>query len=184
MKLHPPDGQRLMSDAHDFALLSFRGDFQAIGQCIPLDDERMIARGRKGIGHAGKQILSVMPNRGGFAVHHPVIDYYLGAKSMADALMPQTNTKNGYSLGSKCLDDVVGKTGFAGRTRPGRHENALRLQRSNRVERNLIIPPHLQLHAQFAQILHEVVGKRIIIVDNEHHLINYNAHWRRWKWKI
>jgi hypothetical protein len=51
MKLHAPDRQRLVLHSHDFALLGFRRDLQTIRQRTAFDDERMIARRGKRIGH-------------------------------------------------------------------------------------------------------------------------------------
>ena len=67
-------------------------------------------------------------------------------------------------------DDLVRQPGFARRARSRRHENALRLQRANLVERDLIVAPHLQLHVHLAEILHEVVGERIVVIYDQDHV--------------
>jgi hypothetical protein len=42
------------------------------------------------------------------------------------------------------------------------------------VERDLIVAPHLQFHLQLAEILHEVVGERIVIVYDQNHFRTHN----------
>ena len=43
------------------------------------------------------------------------------------------------------------------------------LQRGNRLERHGVVAHHLHLGAQLAQVLHEVVGERIVVIDDEDH---------------
>src|ERR1039457_7643178 len=92
MKLHAPDWQFLVPHAHDFALAGFGSDFETIGQRVALDDERMIARGDKGIGHPHKKVLAVVLNRRGFAVHHAVIYHHLRAEHVSDALVTEAES--------------------------------------------------------------------------------------------
>ena len=89
MELHAPNRKLLMADAHDFALLSLGGEFQAVGQGIALNDERVIAGGGEGIGHALEQILPVVLNERSFAVHHAVVDDNISAEHVPDALMAE-----------------------------------------------------------------------------------------------
>ena len=106
MKLHAPDRELFVAHAHDFTLVSFRGDLQAIGQGMAFDHQRVIARCRERIWHALEQILSVVPDRRSFAVHDPVIDHDGCAKGVADALVPEANAERG-SRPPEVADDVV-----------------------------------------------------------------------------
>src|SRR5690242_14127285 len=63
MELHSPNRKLPMLHAHDFALLSFSGDLEAFRQGFPLNHERMIPGGRKGIWHAFEQVLPIMLNQ-------------------------------------------------------------------------------------------------------------------------
>jgi len=101
-------------------------------------------------------------------VHHAVIHHHLRAKHMPDALVTEADAKHGHFLPERA-DDLVRQSRFARRAWSRRHENALRLQRSDLVERDLIVAPHLQFHLQLAEILHEVVGERIVIVYDQNH---------------
>lgn len=114
MKLDAPDGQRFVAYAHDFAFIALGGDFQAIRHAVALDDERMITRCRKWIGHSLEQVLAVVFNGRGFAVHHAVIHDHVRAKDVSDALVAQAHAQDRHAFLRKCSDDVVRQTGFPG----------------------------------------------------------------------
>ena len=91
MELHTPDGELLVLDAHDFALVRFGGDFQAIGQGVALNHQGMITGGGKWIGHILEKLLAVVLDQRSLAVHHAEIDHHVAAEDVANALVPQTN---------------------------------------------------------------------------------------------
>ncbi len=62
MELDAPDREVLVADAHDFAFVGFGSDFEAVGEGIALDDERVIAGGGEGIGYAGEKVFGVVFN--------------------------------------------------------------------------------------------------------------------------
>src|ERR1043165_6806987 len=93
MELNSPDGIQLVLYAHDFSFLGLGSNLQAVGQGIALDDQRMIAGCRERVGHTFEQSFAVMFNWGSLAVHHSVIDDYIAAEHMPDALMAQANTQ-------------------------------------------------------------------------------------------
>ncbi len=107
MELHSPNGELLVSDAHNFAFLGFRGDFQAFRQRLALDHQRMVTRRRKRIGHGFKQILSVMFNERSLTVHHTVIHHDVPAKNMSNTLMSQTNAER-RDLRTESADNFIG----------------------------------------------------------------------------
>ena len=47
------------------------------------------------------------------------------------------------------------------------------------VQRDLVVALHLQFHVQLAELLHEVVGERIVIVDDQNHIRTHNLIQRR-----
>ena len=54
-------------------------------------------------------------------------------------------------------------------TGSGRNDDVRWIQRANFIERNLVIAKHAQRRAEFAEILHEVISERIVIVYDENH---------------
>ena len=163
MKLHAPDGKFPVLHAHDFALVGFRRDFQAGGQGVALDDERMIARGRKRIGHALEQVQAVVFDERGFAMHHPVVHDHVGAEGVADALVAEADAEQ-RNLRPERADDFIRETGLARRTRAGRNEDAFGVECAHLLDGDLVVAMHLHVGLQLAEILHEVVGERIVIV--------------------
>ena len=168
MELHAPDRQSLMAHAHDLAFLGLGCDLEAIRQRVPLDDERMVACRGKGIWHAFEKILTIVLNHRSFAMHHAVIDDDICSKGVTDALMAQANTENRNFL-AELSDDVVGETGFVGRTGPGRHEDPLRVQRFSLVQSDLVIPAYFHLSVQLPEILNEVIREGIVVIDHQDH---------------
>ena len=104
------------------------------GNRVALDDERMIARRGKRIRHALEQIFSVVLNRRSLAVHHAVIHHDFRAERVPDALMAEADAEH-RNLRCERADDFVGQAGFARRTRAGRNQDALRLQRADLAPR-------------------------------------------------
>ena len=121
MELHTPDGQGLVLDSHDLALGGLGGNFQTGWQGIPLDNQAMVARGRKGIGHSGKKIATIVLNRRNLAMHHAIVHHHLGAKRVTYALVAQTNAKHGNTFAGKGADNVIGQSRFSRRTGSGRN---------------------------------------------------------------
>ena len=107
-------------------------------------------------------------NGGYFAVHHPIIDNHLRPESVPDALVPEADPEHG-RRSAKGTNDFVREPRFARRTRAGRHQDPLGVQGADLVEGDLVVAMNAQLGFQLAQILDEVVGKRIVIVDHQHH---------------
>src|SRR6266568_3826985 len=93
MKLYTPNREFFVFYAHNFVLFSLGSNLQTIGQAFALNHQRVITCSRKRIGHAFKEILSVVLNEGSLAMHHPVIPNDVAAKNMADALMAEANAE-------------------------------------------------------------------------------------------
>src|SRR5579862_9490768 len=106
MKLNAPNGKLLVLHAHDFALIGLGCDFQAVGQGISADDQRMIARRGEWIWHAFKKVLAVMLYRRSFAMHHPVVHHNISTENMANALVAQADAQR-RNTGAERSDDFI-----------------------------------------------------------------------------
>ena len=69
-------------------------------------------------------------------MHHAVIDHHIRAENMTDALMAETNAERGNG-GAEGADDFVREAGLVGRTRAGRNQDAIRLQRAHLFHREV-----------------------------------------------
>src|SRR5215207_71137 len=92
----------------------------------------------------------------------------VAAENLPDALMPQTHTQKRRRR-AKPADDITRDAGLIRRARTGRNADPLRLQRSDLLERDLIVPLHQHLSAEFAKILHQVVGEAVVVIDDQEH---------------
>src|ERR1043166_6147229 len=106
MELHAPDRQLLVLHPHDFPFLSLRRDLQTVGQRIPLNHQRMIARRRKRIRHPLEQILAVVLNQRSLAMHHPVVHNDIASEHVPDALMPKADSQR-RNLRAERPDDFI-----------------------------------------------------------------------------
>lgn len=60
MELYAPNGERLVTEAHNQSVVGPSCDLKAIGKTRPVHDERVVTGGGKGIGHATEEVLPVV----------------------------------------------------------------------------------------------------------------------------
>ena len=89
---------------------------------------------------------------------------HLAAERLADGLMAETNAQQRNSAGV-FLDQFEADAGSVRIARPRRKDDAARIQRQRIVGAERIITINLHLGPEFAQIVHEVVGEAVVIVD-------------------
>src|SRR5689334_14781402 len=94
MELHAFDRALLVAKAHDLAFRGPRGDLEAIGKRLALDDERVIARGFERRGETGEDALSFMEDRRDATVHQTIGTHDLAAERLADRLMTEADAED------------------------------------------------------------------------------------------
>jgi hypothetical protein len=104
-----------------------------------------------------------------FSVHQPGRPHHQASKSLADGLVAQANPQDRDHAG-KTFNYRQGDAGLVRRAGTRRNDNGFRLKLLYLLAGNLIIANHLYLPAQFAQVLDQVVGERIVVVDHQDHL--------------
>jgi len=170
MELHAFDGEFLVAEAHDGAGSVFvcgpGADFKFFRQIVLLDDKRVIASGRHGRGQAAEDGFAIVTDCAGFAVHQARGAHHLSAKGSTDGLVSEADAEN-RNLAREVANEIDADSGLLRRAWTGRNDNAVRLHYLNVGDCNLIVPANLNLGAEFPEILNEVVGKRIVIVENE-----------------
>ena len=95
MKLNAMNGVLLVFESHDFLLGSPGGDFEAIGECIALDDERVVAGSFERIWQAGEDAGAIVVNGRGLAMHEAVCADYIAAVDLTDRLVAETDSQDG-----------------------------------------------------------------------------------------
>ena len=168
VELHTPDRQFLVPQAHDFTLLRLGGDLQTVRQRLAFDNERMVARGDVGRGDVFEQVIAVVCHGGRFAVHHPVVHHDFAAEGVADALVSETDAHD-RQLAAEVYDNVVGQAGFARCARARGDEDALGVVGFDLLDRDLVVSMDEHVCLQLAQVLDQIVSKRVVVIEYENH---------------
>src|SRR5437660_593536 len=91
--------------------------------------------------------------------------HYPPTERLTYRLMAQANTEN-RKLAGEVANDFHRYTGVIGRAGTWRDHNSIRSDRRfNLANGYFVIAAHFDSLAQFAEILHEVVSERIVVVD-------------------
>src|SRR5206468_8025597 len=144
---------------------------QDAGECVQRHDERMVAGGLKRIVHVEEESASGMDHRGGLPEHEPVSAHHLPAEHLPDALVPEADSQNGNFPGEP-LDDSTADPGVARASRARLDHDGLGVPPHGVLDGDLVVPDHVRGTAQLAQILDEVPGEGVVVVDHEDHESN------------
>ncbi|OIQ81222.1 hypothetical protein GALL_370030 [mine drainage metagenome] len=90
------------------------------------------------------------------------------AESLADALVTKADTENG-DLAGEGVNQRHGNAGLVRRARPRRNHDMARRQFRYLFQRDLVVAKHAHVLPQFGQVLHQVVGERVVIVQHQEH---------------
>src|SRR6266487_1866010 len=124
----------------------------------------MITVGLEGSRQALKGSLSLVIYQRRFAMHWLWCANNVPSVDLSDRLMPQAYAQQ-RDTRPKCLNDLARKACLIGCARPRRDYNALRLQGFNLVQCHLVVASYLDLCAQLTQILVQIIGKTIVVID-------------------
>ena len=165
VELHAVNGQLFVLQPHDGAVLEMRCDLQTVRQALAFDHQRMIAGGSKGRGQPLEQTLVGVVHLAHLAMHDLVAAHHLAAEGLTDGLMPKANAQQGRAGFSGGLGQGKANAGLIGVARARAQQDAGRLHRHGLLHIQRIVSPDLDLGAEFAQIMHEVVGEGVVVVD-------------------
>src|SRR5262249_15731227 len=70
------------------------------------------------------------------------------------------------------LDDLFGNSRIMRRSRSGRNHDVRGLHRLDFFEGYSVVSKHAQIVAHLAEILHEVIGEGVVVIDNDNHSSN------------
>ena len=172
MKLHALNRKLPVPQAHDdsrpVSVVSPGADFEIAGQAVFGDDQRVIAGCRHRRRQAAKDGFAVVLDLAGFAVHQVLRANHLASESCANGLVSEANSEQRH-LAREMADQFDADAGFLRSAGSGRNDNALGLHRVNLFDRHFVVAANLNLGAQFANVLDEVVSERIVVIENEDH---------------
>src|SRR5688572_7388208 len=169
MKLHAMHLIHAVPHGHDRAVFLRAGrHLEIVWHAVGGDHQRVIPAGEKWLIDPGKHPFAIVHDGGRLAVHRRVGTRHDAAVDHADGLMTETDAEQRRPR-TESLDHVRRDAGILGTTGPGRDHDLIRGHHLDLAERHLIVAAHAHLRAELAEVLHEVVGKRIVVVDDEHH---------------
>ncbi len=178
MKLHALDGQLAVAQRHDRRPTRPsrpRRDLQLLRQSLLGHNQRVVARAGHGRRNPREDRPPVVLHLAGLAVHQLRRANDLAAERRADRLVPQAHAENRHPPSArprqprKVPDQLDRDPRVLRRARPRRDQDVRWTQRLHLGGRQLIVAAHDHLRAQLAHVLDEVVGKRIVVVENEDH---------------
>src|SRR5580704_8774886 len=169
VELNPLDRITPVSKTHDLALSSLSGDLQIRRESFPPHNKGVIPSRFKRIRQITEDAVSFMHNGGGFPVHNPVGPDDFASENMSNALVPQTNAENRRG-GAELKNQVIADTGIKRRPRSWRDTDSVRMHLGNLIQSNLVVAFNDEVGSELAKILDQVVGKGIVIVDDQHHM--------------
>src|ERR1700722_15202310 len=132
----------------------------------------MIAGSDKILWQAVKNRFLVVMDAAGLAVHDSGRAHDVSAERLTDGLVAETNTQERH-LTRETPNYFHAHAGVFGESRTGRDDHVFDAfcgglcgdSVADLIERNLIVTAHFKLGAELAEKLRQVVGKRIVIID-------------------
>src|SRR5262245_17780732 len=153
-----------MTNRHDgVVFLRPRRHFQLAGNVIGCDDERVIAAGLKRRLQPREHALTVVHDRRRLAVHRRLRTADRSSVHDPDRLVSKAHTEYRRRR-SEAPDDVTRNACIFGPTWTWRDHDLLGGHRANLVDGDLVVAPDTQDRAKLAEILHEVVGERVVVI--------------------
>src|SRR5689334_4180051 len=168
VKLHAFDRQLPMTDRHDFTVFRRGRDVEHLGEARALDGERVVARGVERRRHPGEHTALVMHDRRQLAMHHPLGADDARAERLPDRLVAEAYAEDRH-LARETAHERHRDPGVARRAGPGRDDDPLRVHRFDFVERGGIVAHDLDRGPELAQVLDEVPGEAVVVVEHQQH---------------
>ena len=107
---------------------------------------------------------------GRFAVEQTLCANNLSSKNFGDALMTETNAEQRHARGEP-LDHFFTHSRFSRPSRTWRNADVRWPQFGNFIYGDVVVAPNDRFTAEFAKILDEVVSERIVIIEDEKHVV-------------
>src|SRR5262245_20489492 len=169
MELHAMDRQRAMLHRHDHPVVGFRGDVQTVRQRRAVDDQRMVAGGLEGLRRSLEDALAGVGDHRQLAVHELRRPLDQAAKGLADRLVPEADAEQRHLGVARRLDEIEADPRLVRRARTRRQHDRLRPRRQHLADADLVVAVHHRLGAKLTEIVVEVEGEAVVVVDQDDH---------------
>ena len=128
----------------------------------------MVTHRLKGDGQRMKHTSVIMGHGAGLAMHDPSCPHDLTTKGFTNGLMPQTNPQNRNTT-CKGFNSLNRNTRLTWSTWTRGDEKTIRVQTTDKLNVYLVISKHLHLLTKPTNGLDNIIGKRIVIIDDYNH---------------
>ena len=91
------------------------------------------------------------------------------AERLADGLLAQADPQD-RRLAGEVLDDINADAGLFRRAGTGGDHDLLRRHHFDVLDGHLVVAHHLDVGTQFAEVLVEVVGEAVVVIDKQDHV--------------
>src|SRR5262245_54953194 len=156
-----------MLQPHD-EIAGFGGYHEILRQALALHDQGVIARNLKSPRQGAEYALAGMADRRELAVHRLRRADNVATVGLADGLMAEADAQDRH-FGPRLCDQLEANAGLVGGAGAGRQDDPLRGQLQDLDDRNFIVAEHLAACAELAQVVHEIIGKAVIVIDQDQH---------------
>src|ERR1700675_3732762 len=117
-------------------------------------------------GQTLKDRFIVMHDRAGFAVHEMGGANHASAEGFANRLVPETDSQH-WNFSREMPDQIDADARLMRRARTGGDDKPLGPHVLDLTHGHLIVTANLDLGAQFPDVLDQVVGERIVVLEYE-----------------
>src|SRR3984885_8447644 len=168
MKLHAVHRQLGVCQAHDDAGIGIRCHGEVARQAFALDHERVIARRLERRVDAAKNAAAVMADFRQLAVDECRRAHHLAAEGVADRLVAEADAED-RDCRSGARDQIETDAGLFGRAGAGRQHDRIGVGGDDVVACHLVVAMHLDLRPELTEIVDEVEGEAVIVIDQNEH---------------
>src|SRR5690606_15783070 len=116
-----------------------------------------------------KKPFATMVNVAHLAMHEHRRPHDFAAKGLADCLMAEADAEKRDAVGSRCRYEFKADARLVRVARAGGKDNCLRPFGQRLPNRDLVIPVNLRLGPKLPQKMDEIVGKAVVIIDEQQH---------------
>ena len=168
-------GPIAVPQSHDFTVPRACIDHDRITERCFIDGQAVIARHVEGCRQACKHAAAVMRDRACLAVHDRLGLDDPAAEGFPDRLVAETHPENGERV--RCAANDLGtNSGIRWPSRSGRDHDPVRAGADRFGCAHRVIADHTGLCPQLLEVVHEVEGEAVVIVDDQKH----RALWPVW----
>src|SRR5437867_8573735 len=157
-----------VAQPHDHAVLGARRDLEVRRNAPRVDHQRVLARRLERIRKPPEDRAAVVRDAAGLAVHQrrgaddvPAegLPYRLVTEADAESRQPPGEDPHRFERDARLIR----------RLRARGDDDRPRTARRDPVHRDPVVPIHLHLGSQLKKILDQVVGERVVIIDDDDH---------------